>query len=104
MNQNLNELNNIITQLDKKGKELNTIKATIREKEFQIKTNKLNLEFDKEFTEGLKVKEIPHKIHNYLLDDLDGLCLLKEQRDNLEHEYLILKLKINYLERVIDNQ
>lgn len=101
---NLNLLKELIENIDITGKELNSVKAELRNKEFDLKTRKLNLEFDPEFTKGLKVKEIPHKIHNELLKESQEICELKAKRDELDHELGILKLRFQHLKEVIDSQ
>ncbi len=101
---NLDTLLQLIEEIDITGIELNKIKSELRNKEFDLKTRKLNLEFDPEFTEGLKVKEIPHKIHNELLKESKEICDLKAKRDDLEHELGILKLRFQHLKEVIDSQ
>lgn len=101
---NLDTLLQLIEEIDITGSELNIIKAELRNKEFDLKTRKLNLEFDPEFTKGLKVKEIPCKIHNELLEESKEIRDLKQKRDELEHEVGILKLQFQHLKEVIDSQ
>lgn len=92
----------LIEEYDQVGIELNSVKAELRFDEFEFKTKKLNLEFDEEFTNGLKVKEIPHKIHNELLEEQREICELKTIRDNLEHKFKMLGLQIQYTKDVIE--
>ena len=99
----LRKLIQTIQELDNVGTDLNKVKDELRKKELDLKTLKLNLEFDPEFTEGLKVKEIPHKVHNETLTKQKYICDLKERRDDLELEYQTLKYQIWYLKEVIED-
>ena len=103
MNYN-NELLNTIQKYDQKGIELNSVKAKLRKSEFNLKTKKVELEYDEDFVKDLKVKEIPNKIHMETLEEARKICDLKEERDILEHELKVLKYQIYYLREVIDSQ
>lgn len=100
----IKELNETIIEYDQTGNQLNSVTSKLRRAEFDLKTRKLELEFDPEFTDGLKVKEIPHKVHMETLEEARKICSLKEERDVLEHELKVLKYEIYYLREVIDSQ
>lgn len=97
-------LSNLIKEYDVVGNELNSVKAELRVKEFELKTKKLKLEFDTEFTDGLKVKEIPAKVHSETVNEAREICKIKNLRDDLEHKFKTLKLQIDYTKKVIESQ
>ena len=99
----IEQLLNLIKEYDVIGNELNSVKAELRVKEFDLKTRKLELEFDEKFTEGLKVKEVAPKIHEATLSESKELCELKALRDILEHKFKTLKLQIDYTKKDIES-
>jgi hypothetical protein len=92
-----NMIMNLITDFETTGNTLNTVKAELRTKELNLKTKKLELEFDPEYTKGLKVKEIAPKIHKDLLPEMEEICELKAKRDELELKFEVLKLQIKFI-------
>ena len=100
----LNELNNLINKYEENGVELNNVCSELRDAELNLKTRKLQLEFDPVFTDGLKVKEIPPKVHEETLEEQKEINQLKEKRDELELEHKVLRLKIEYTKEVIDSE
>ena len=100
----IEQLLNLIEEYDMVGNKLNLVKAELRVKEFELKTKKLNLEFDDEFTKGLKIKEIAPKVHEATLDEARDICAIKSRRDVLEHKFKVLKLQIEYTKKVIESE
>ncbi|MBE6513485.1 MAG: hypothetical protein E7Z75_10165 [Methanobrevibacter olleyae] len=100
----IKELLNLIKEYDVIGNQLNLVKSELRIKEFELKTRKLQLEFDSEFIEGLKVKEIPSKVHEATLKEAREICDLKAKRDKLEHKFKMTKLQIDYIKNVIESK
>lgn len=103
----INEMFNLIQEIETVGNNLNSVKSELRNKEFELKILKSEMEFSEEyskFREGLKVKEVPPKILEATIDESKEICQLKEQRDNLEHELYVLKLKFQYMKEVIDSK
>ncbi len=100
----INELINLINQYEKIGEELNKVNADLRVTELELKTRKYELEFDPEYTKGLKVKEVAPKIHKDTLKDTEEICELKQKRDELELQFKIISLKIQYTKEVLESQ
>lgn len=104
---NLEQLMKIVDEIEEVGNQLNSVKAELRTKDFDLKVKKSELEFSPDFAdfrEGLKVKEIPPKILEETEDECRKLLALKEERDELEHKLTVLKLKFNCIKEVIDSE
>lgn len=104
---NLEEMMEFIEQIESVGFELNEIKDELRQKEFDLKVLRSEMEFSEkyeDFREGLKVKEIPPKILDATIEQAQVLCRLKARRDELEHELYVLKLKFQYIKEVLDSK
>lgn len=104
---NLEKMINIVDEIEKIGKQLNSVKAELRTKDFDLKVKKSALEFSPDFAdfrEGLKVKEIAPKILEETEVECREIITLKEERDELEHKLTVLKLKFNCVKEVIDSQ
>ena len=103
----INEMFKLIREIDEVGSQLNSVKSELRKNEFDLKCLKSEMEFSSEyedFREGLKVKEIPPKILEHTKPQSEEICMLKEKRDDLEHELYILKLQFEYTKEVIDDK
>lgn len=106
MNENIETLIGIVEKIESAGEELVSLKAEIREKEFDLKVKRSAMEFAEEyadFREGLKVKEIPPKILEATIEPAQELCRLKQERDELEHELYVLKLRFQLIKEIIDD-
>lgn len=105
MKQNLITFESLINEYENNGYKLNEVCEDLRNKEFELKNLKLDLEFDEKFQdkrEGLKVKEIPKMINDEVKPLIEEVNKLKVQRDHLEHEHKVLRLRIELIKEVIE--
>ena len=103
----LETLSNMIIEIEKVGNDLNKVKSDLRNKEFELKTLKLNIEFGDEFEEerdGLKVKEIPKLINDLTLKECQEIIDLKEKRDELDLQLTLLKMRFQVTQEVFEAQ
>ena len=106
MNTTVNDMIKELETINDLGNELNSVKAELREKDFNLKVKKSAMEFSEnyaDFREGLKVKEIAPKILEATIDDAEEICRLKEKKDALEHELYVAKLRFQILKEIIDD-
>lgn len=92
-------MNELLREYNNKTMELCNIKSKIRDLELEIKTLKLDIEFDERYEEkreGLKVKEIPKLVNDLTLKLTNELNELKAMRDKTELKSEIIRLELEY--------